>query len=131
MFGFRRTLAQTGARACLAAGAVLAVFALSAISATSAMASPECVKESMNIQGKGASLQRVSQELWTGGEVPSNELKGLPHTLKTGLAELVEALSFFPESSKEGKPSTSSGKPENGFEDSALIPPPPRAFRRA
>lgn len=84
MSALRQKLARVGARAGLLAGASAAVLALSGIGASSALAAPSCVNGSLNIQGKGASLQRVSQELWTGRKVPSNEILGLPHEKTSG-----------------------------------------------
>jgi ABC-type phosphate transport system substrate-binding protein len=69
MFGFRRTLAQTGARACLSGAALVAMLALGGINASSAMASPECSPLETNVMGQGSSAQRVAQEQWTGREV--------------------------------------------------------------
>lgn len=85
MFGFRRTLAQTGARACLAAGLVVAMLAISGIGAGSAMAA-ECIHSEVNIMGQGDSLQRAAQELWTGRVVKTKlpVTKELPNEATSG-----------------------------------------------
>jgi ABC-type phosphate transport system substrate-binding protein len=58
MFGFRRTLAKTGARASLLAIAVLAVLAVSGVGASSASAA--CTGG--EIKGEGSTLQTIAQE---------------------------------------------------------------------
>jgi hypothetical protein len=75
MSAFKQRLAKLGARAGLLAGASAAVLAISGVTASSALAAPECItvanKAERNLQGLGASLQRSSQQLWTGREVPT------------------------------------------------------------
>jgi ABC-type phosphate transport system substrate-binding protein len=86
MSAFKQKMAKLGARAGLLAGASAAVLAISGIGASSALAATPCVETNprIDIQGKGASLQKNSQELWTGRKVPSNEILGIPHELTSG-----------------------------------------------
>jgi ABC-type phosphate transport system substrate-binding protein len=67
---------KLGVRAGLLAGASAAVLAIGGVTAGGAMATPTCPQPTVNIQGMGSSLQRVSEELWTGRVVPS--ATGLP-----------------------------------------------------
>jgi ABC-type phosphate transport system substrate-binding protein len=83
MSAFKQKMGRVGVRAGLLASASAAVLAVSAIGASSASAL--CVAGSTNVQGKGSSLQKVAQGVWTGREVPSGEpLGGLPHTATSG-----------------------------------------------
>jgi ABC-type phosphate transport system substrate-binding protein len=80
MSAFKQRMAKLGVRAGLLAGASAAVLAISGIGASSAMAVATCPNKTLNIQGKGASLQRIAQSTWTGREVPSGEpLIEIPH----------------------------------------------------
>lgn len=69
MFGFKRKPGRTGLRAALLAGASLIAFlAVSGVGASSAFALGEPCSGT-EINGKGASLQKVAQEIWTGRKV--------------------------------------------------------------
>ncbi len=72
MSAFKQGMRKLGVRAGLLAGASAAVLAISGLSAGSAMAVTEVTcPNSLNIAGKGSSLQRVAQEEWTGRVVPT------------------------------------------------------------
>lgn len=84
MSAFKQKMAKLGVRAGLLAGASAAVLAISGIGASSALAAPVCPNNAVKaIEGKGASLQKVAQETWTGRVVPSikkgEELPEIPH----------------------------------------------------
>ncbi|HET6997576.1 MAG TPA: substrate-binding domain-containing protein [Solirubrobacterales bacterium] len=68
MFGLKKKLARIG----VLAGATAAVMAVSGVGASSALAETACVPEGTKIVGKGASLQKKAQEIWTGRKVESN-----------------------------------------------------------
>jgi len=86
MFGLKKKLARAGALA----GVSAAVMAVGGIGASSAVAAPNCEPAGVDIVGKGASLQKKAQEVWTGRTVASNpaetyyDLANLPQAKGTG-----------------------------------------------
>jgi ABC-type phosphate transport system substrate-binding protein len=86
MSAFKQKAGRLGVRAGILAGASAAILAISGLGATSALANPACPQqgENVNIQGKGASLQRVAQQEWTGREVTLTDepLAAIPHAEK-------------------------------------------------
>ena len=78
MSGFKKTLGKRGAQASLLALVIVAALAVSGIGAASASAACPTEAESMAIEGKGASLQKIAQTEWTGRNVPG-ALEAIPH----------------------------------------------------